>query len=51
MIKKLITSLIQPKLEYATVIWSPHKKKYIKKLEKIPRAATKIAPSLRDLMY
>ena len=49
MINKLITSLIQPKLEYAAVIWSPHKKKDIKKLERLQRAATKMAPSLRNL--
>ena len=45
-INKLIKSLIQPKLEYATVIWSPHKKD-IRKNERIQRAATKMAPSLR----
>ena len=28
MINKLITTLIQPKLEYATVIWLPQKKGY-----------------------
>ena len=27
MMKKLIVSMIQPKLEYAAVVWSPHKKK------------------------
>ena len=46
MIKKLKTSLIQPKLEYAA-----HKKKDIKKFERIQRAATKMAPSLRNLPY
>ena len=51
MINKLITSLIRPKLEYMAVFWSPHKKKDIKKLEKLQRAATKISPSLRNLPY
>ena len=51
MIKKLITSLIQPKLEYAAMIWSPHKKKDIKKIERIQRATTKIALRLRNLPY
>ena len=51
MINKLITSLIRLKLEYGTMIWSPHKKKDIKKLERLQRAATKMAPSLRDLSY
>ena len=40
-IKKFITSLIRPKLEYAAVIWSSYKKKDIKKLERMQRAATK----------
>ena len=39
-----------PKLEYAAVIWSPHKKD-IKKLEGIQRAATNRVPSLRNLPY
>ena len=50
-IKKLITSMILLKLEYVAVIWSPHKKKDIRKIEGIQRAATKMAPSLRDLLY
>ena len=51
MIKKLVISLIQPKLEYASVIWSPHKKKDIRKIERIQKTATKMALSLRDLLY
>ena len=51
MINKLITSLTRPKLEYVAVIWSPDKKKDIKKIERLQRAATKMAPSLRDLPY
>ena len=35
MITKLITSLIQPKLEYAAFVWSPNKVKDIKKLERL----------------
>ena len=46
MIKKLITSLIQPKLEYSAVIWSPHKKKDMRKIEGIQRAATEMVPNL-----
>ena len=26
--RKIITTMIRPKLEYAEIIWSPHKKKY-----------------------
>ena len=48
---KLITSLIRSELKYAAVIWSPHKKKDIKKLERLQRAAIKMAPSLRNLAY
>ena len=51
MIDKLITSLIGPKLKYAAMIWSPHKQKDVKMLQRIQRAATKMSPSLRDLPY
>ena len=51
MIKILITPLIRPKLEYAAVIWSPHKEKDIRKIKRMQRAATKRAPCLRDLPY
>ena len=43
--------MIRPKLEYASIIWSPHNKKDIRKIERIQRAATKMVPSLRDLSY
>ena len=33
------------------MIWSSHKKKDIKKLERLQRAATKMAPSQRNLPY
>ncbi len=51
MMKKIITSMIRPKIEYAAVIWSPYKKKDIRKLERIQRAATKMVPELRDCTY
>ncbi len=47
----MIVSIIQPKLEYAAVVWSPHKKEGIRKIERIQRAATKMVPTLRDLPY
>ena len=29
MLRKIITTAIRPKLEYAEIIWSPHKKKHV----------------------
>ena len=43
--------MIRPKLEYTEVIWSPHKKKHVLKLERIQRIATKMVPDLEDLTY
>ena len=51
MMKTLITSLIRPRLEYAVIVWSPHTKKNIRKLERVQRAATKMVPELSDLPY
>ena len=35
--RKIITTMFRPKLEYAKVIWSPHNKKHVLKLERIQR--------------
>ena len=43
--------MIRPKLEYAEVIWFPHKKKDVLKLERIQRIATRMVPDLQDLTY
>ena len=51
MMRKIITTLIRPKLEYAATVWSPHLKKHIRKLERIQRAATKLVPELENLPY
>ena len=51
MLRKIITTAIRPKLEYAEIIWSPHKKKHVLKLERILRIATKMVPELEDLPY
>ena len=51
MLRKILTSYIRPKLEYAAVVWSPHLKKDIMKLEKVQRAATRWVPTLRELSY
>ena len=50
MMKKLITSMIRPRLEYAAIVWSPHTKKNIRKLERVQRAATKLVPELREFI-
>ena len=49
--KKLISTIIRPRLEYAGVVWSPHKKKHIKKLERLQRIATKMVPGLGEKSY
>ncbi len=49
--KKIITSFIRPTLEYAAVVWNPHLKKHVKKLQKVQRVATRWVPNLRDLSY
>ena len=49
--RKIITSMIRPKLEYADVIWSPQKKKHVLKLERIQRIETKMVPDLEGQAY
>ena len=44
-------TLIRPKLKYAEVIWSPHKKKHVLNLERIQRIAKKMEPESEDLTY
>ena len=51
MMRKILTCMVRPKLEYAAVVWSPHLKKDVKKLERIQKAATKMVPELRDKAY
>ena len=48
MMKKIMTAMVRPRLEYAAVVWSPHTKKDIRKLERIQRTATRMVPELRD---
>ena len=51
MARTLITQYIRPGLEYAAVIWSPHLKKDMAKLEKVQRDITRKVPGLQGLTY
>ena len=51
MMRKIITTTIRQKLKYAEVIWSPHKKMHVLKLERIQQIATKTVLELEDLTY
>ena len=52
MIKKLIVTMIRPKLEYVATVWSPCSTKMkSKKMERIQRSATELVPSLQNLLY
>ena len=48
MMRKIITTMIRLKLEYALVMRSTIKKKHVLKLERIERVTTKIMPNLED---
>ena len=51
MMKKIFTTLIRPQLEYAAVIWSPHKKKHVKKLERVQKLGTRMIPGFKEVPY
>lgn len=40
-----------PKLEYTAAVWSPSTKRNIRKLERIQRGVTELAPSLSEMLY
>ena len=50
-VKKILITMIRPRLECAVILWSPSTKKNIRKLERIQRATTKLAPELSELTY
>ena len=47
----LYIALVRPNLEYGNVIWSPHKKKDKKFIEKVQRHFTKRIAGLSKLKY
>ncbi|XP_045111446.1 uncharacterized protein LOC123504743 [Portunus trituberculatus] len=51
MIKKLIVTMIRPRLEYAAVLWSPRMARDKRKLECMQRAVTKLPQTLVNLSY
>ena len=49
MIEILTVSMIHSMMEYAAVVWLPRKKN-VRKIGRIQTAATKMVPSLRDIL-
>ena len=47
----LCVTLVRPILEYSSVIWAPHLRKHIIKLEAVQRRATRMIPNLKDIAY
>ena len=48
-VSKIITSMTRPKLEYIAVVYLPHLKKDVRKLEHFQRTATRMLLELKDL--
>ena len=51
MMKKIITTMMRPSLQYVAVLWSSHILKDIRKIERMQRIPTKMVPEVKDLPY
>ena len=51
LILPLYKSLVRPHLEHAVQFWSLHLRRYIDKMKKIQRRATKMIPEIRNHSY
>jgi ribonuclease P/MRP protein subunit RPP40 len=47
----LYKSLVRPHLEYANVVWSPYRQKYIEGIEKVQKRATKLIVNNPGISY
>lgn len=47
----LYKALVRPHLEFASMVWSPHKIKDITALENVQRRATRLVPGLNKMSY
>ncbi|XP_060069821.1 uncharacterized protein LOC132549871 [Ylistrum balloti] len=48
---KTTTALVCPYIEYASSVWSPHKKKDMAALENVQRRATRMLPQMKNIEY
>jgi ribonucleases P/MRP protein subunit RPP40 len=47
----LYKSLVRPHLEFCSPVWNPSQKALVDSLERVQRAATRLAPEVRGLSY